>query len=248
MRSLHNWFLLLIGVAFIICGLILLPSNFNVGIVTLAFFGSCAVLPAYRILKDLRPRPAPDRVALAGGIPIRPSRLFLGGIAAWVIIVASICLIFGDSYPLIFRMLIAAVLLAGCLMLCAVVIGWMPGTHLQFDPQGITLGYRRHSFLVGFDNIAAITMTEVQSNTFLLMQLHDPDLIEVAPPEQRVRVFKRMRNLERLYGGHIMIPTGQYRMDPSLLTQALHRYITEPSSRSELSAKPALSTTPRQDP
>src|ERR1700678_2563461 len=101
MQSLRNWFLLLIGVGFVICGAIILPSNFDVGIVTIAFFGSCAVVPGYAILKDLRPRQTPDRVAIAGGVLIRPSRLFLGGIAIWVIIVTSICLIFGDSYPLI---------------------------------------------------------------------------------------------------------------------------------------------------
>jgi hypothetical protein len=234
MQRPRDWFLLAIGAAFVLCGAIILPSDPDSGIITIAFFGSCAIVPGASILRDLRSRPAPDRVTIAGGIPIRPSRLFLGGIAAWVIVVTSICLTFGGTYPLVFRVLVASVLLAGCLMFVAVTLGWLPGTFLQFDPNGITFGYRRYSFVIGFDNIAAISITEIQRNTFLLLQLHNPDLIETAPPESRLPVFKKMHRLDSVYGAHIMIPTGHYRMDPSLLAQALHRYVTEPSSRSEL--------------
>jgi hypothetical protein len=241
MQSVRDWLLLLIGVAFVICGAIILPSNLDVGIVTIAFFGSCAVVPGSAILRDLRSRPMPDRVTIAGGVAIRPSRLFLGGISVWVIVVTSICLIFGDSYPLIFHVLVGGVLLTGCGMLLAVTTGRLPGTYLRFDPEGVTFGYRRYSFLAEFDNIATITITEIQRNHFLLMRLHDADLIEVIPVENRSGALKTMHRCERLYGAHIMVPTGHYRMSPALLAQALHRYVTEPSSRSELSAKPFLS-------
>jgi hypothetical protein len=245
MRRFSNWALLLIGVTFTAGGIVILPFDFNTGIVTIAFFGSCAVLPASAILRDLRSRPAPERVVVTGGVPIRSSRLFIGGVAAWVAIVAAICLTFGDFDPLILRLMMAGVLFLGCWVLVAVIRGRLPGTYLQFDPQGITFGYRRYSYCVEFDNIAALTVAEMNRNPVLLLQLHQPDLITAMPADAKMRVLKAMGRSERWQGAHIVLQTRLYRIDPSLMAQALDRYISQPSCRSELFPKAALPAIPR---
>jgi hypothetical protein len=74
-------------------------------------------------------------------------------------------------------------------------------------------------------------------NPVLLMLLHQPDGIEVTPSESRMRALKYLARCELLHGAHIILGPVQYRMDPSLLMQALDRYIREPSARTELSRK-----------
>jgi len=56
------WGVLAISIAFVICGLLLLGSNFQVAIVTIAFFGSCAAVAGTILRRKLRTN-APTPIA-----------------------------------------------------------------------------------------------------------------------------------------------------------------------------------------
>ena len=242
MLQLSDRSLFILNMVFVVIGVLVLRSNPDVGIVTIAFFGSGAVLAASIIIRKRRSAPKAERVMLTGGVPIRPSRVLIGGLGAWLAVLGVILTVFGWSYGLVFRCLSIASLIFGCYLLAAVLIGWLPNTYLQFDVSGITFGYRGFSYVVAFDNIADLAVAEMNRNPFLLIRLHRPDDIAVTPPARHVAAIKRIARSEALMGAHIAIPAQQYLMDPALLAQAIARYISEPSSRSELAVRSLAST------
>src|SRR6266568_9091794 len=78
--GIRDWALLAIGVGFTGAGLLILPFNPNVGIVTIALFGLSAVVFATTIVRKLRfRRPRPLRAEIVGGVPIRRSRAIVLG-------------------------------------------------------------------------------------------------------------------------------------------------------------------------
>jgi hypothetical protein len=123
----------------------------------------------------------------------------------------------------------------GCYILIGLYLGWLPAHYVQFDPQGITFGERGFSYLVTWENIAGLAARELDGNAVLLLQLYRPDAIEVTPHGRKARALNGMaRNPS---GADVVLATTQYRMDLSLLTQAVERYVREPAARIELSQK-----------
>ena len=232
------WIPFLICLAFVLGGLFLLDSNFNVAIVSIAFFGSCAVIGGIPIVRKLRPvRLAPDRVEIIGGVPIRPSRGILVTIGVWLVVVGITTIVFGWSFGVIYRGVMLGFLGLGCYILIGLWLGWLPAHYLQFDPHGITFGERGFSYLVRWKNLSDVAAGEINGNAVLLLQLARPDAIEVMPLERKTRALKGLARNELLSGAHVLIATTQYRMDLSLLTQAIDRYVREPAARIELSQK-----------
>jgi hypothetical protein len=165
------------SMAFVICGLLLLRSNFTVAIVTIAFFGSCAVVAAVDLRRKLRTRsPAPERVKLIGGVPLRPSRLLIGGIGIWMAALGLILATFGAEEGLIIQGIGLGLAALGCVMLIGMALGRLPADFLQFDPSGITLGRRGFAYLVRWDNIAGLGTGENRPKS------RDPD--PVASPRR----------------------------------------------------------------
>jgi hypothetical protein len=226
------------SMAFVICGLLLLRSNFTVAIVTIAFFGSCAVVAAVDLRRKLRTRsPAPERVKLIGGVPLRPSRLLIGGIGIWMAALGLILATFGAEEGLIIQGIGLGLAALGCVMLIGMALGRLPADFLQFDPSGITLGRRGFAYLVRWDNIAGLGTGEIGQNPAILIRLHRPDAIEVSPPQRKTRALKELARCESFCGAPVVLMTMLYRMDATLLAQALDRYVREPHARDELSVR-----------
>ncbi len=117
------------------------------------------------------------------------------------------------------------------------VLGMASGTLPAVDPKGITFGEREFSYLVRWENISGLAAGELNGNAVLLLQLDRPDAIEVMPLERKTRALKGLARNALLSGAHVVLATTQYRMDLSLLTQAIDRYVREPAARIELSQK-----------
>ena len=100
----QDWLLLAINVVFVAMGLVILPSKPDVGVVTLAFFGSCLVVTAGSVWRKLRDRRfSADTVEVVGGVPIRP-RVGLFSLAGlWMLALGTVLIVFGHAYPLLFR-------------------------------------------------------------------------------------------------------------------------------------------------
>lgn len=236
--ELRDWGLLAIGVAFVLMGLIILPSNLNVGVVTIAFFGPCAALFAWTIIRKLRARrPLPLKVEIAGGVPIRQSvtHILLSG--GTLLLIGVVLILFGRSYGLVFWSLAWVMALAGGAFLLARPLGWIGTGYLQFEPDGITLGQRGWAYMAPWEEIAEVTEGEYHSNPILFIWLRDLGAISVEPPQSRARALAHLMSNTRTMGAPIVIMTSQYGIDLRLLSAAVKRYAFDPSARSELAQR-----------
>jgi hypothetical protein len=94
------------------------------------------------------------------------------------------------------------------------------------------------AYTIPWDGISRIGASEFHDNAALLIWLHHADVVNAHPPERKNQVVKHLASNLRWVGAPVMLLTSQYRMDLPLLVQALERYITDPSARTELSRKP----------
>jgi hypothetical protein len=234
--SVKEWLHFLLALGFVVGGVFILPYDRDIGIVTIALFGSGWIVFAIPLFRKMRPRrPSSLQVGITGGLPIRPSRGVPAVIGVWLAGLGTLLVVFRQPYGIV--MLVFGILIAMCgaYLLLALATGWLPSRYLQFDPSGITFGYRRWAYTVEWDNIAQIVAAEVHSNPLLLILLYQPDLVDVRPPGSGAQVFKHFSQNLAWRGAHITLGPSPYRMDVQLLMQALERYVTTPSARAELS-------------
>lgn len=233
--SFGDWALVAINVAFVVMGLIILPREPATGIVTLAFFGSCLAVSAGTVLRKLRDRRfTAERIAVAGGVPIRPSNLYLPLLGAWLAALGVVLTLFGPDYPLLFRVLAGGVAVVGIVVLALSITGRLPGGFLQFDPDALTIAHRTWRARIAWDNIAAVGEGELSSNAVLLLTLADPAQLDIVPAQARNRALRDIGTTQALMGADFMIMPRQYGIALPVLAATIARYVGEPAARAEL--------------
>jgi hypothetical protein len=108
-------------------------------------------------------------------------------------------------------------------------------TFCSSTTSGITLGRRGFAYLVRWDNIAGLGTGEIGHNPAILIRLHRSNATEVSPPQRKTQALKELARCESFCGAPVVMMTMLYRMDATLLAQALDRYVREPHARDELS-------------
>lgn len=230
-----DWAMFAIGLVFVAGGLIILPHKTNVGIVTVAFFGPCLFMAAANIVRKFRFRRLRAlKAEIVGGVPIRPSRVQLLGIALVLTVMGVVLILFGRSYGLIFWTIAWLIALIGGELLIAALSGRIPNDYLKFDPEGITFARARYSYMVPWDNIAQISAGHMHDNPALFIWLHDYNRVTVQPSEKKAQVLKSFAWGKGWAGAPIMLLPSRYGIDLPLLVLALERYLNEPAARSEL--------------
>jgi hypothetical protein len=242
--SAKHWTLLAISVVFVAAGLLILPYERDVGIVTLAFFGPCLIVTVDTMLRKFWFRRFDAlKAEIVGGVPIRASRAQAMGIALVLLLMGVIILLFGRLDSLIVWTLALLTTLLGSGLMIAALSGLIPNDYLKFDPTGITFGRARYSYMVPWDNIARLSIGKMRTNPVLFIYLHDYDGVTVDPHEKRARVLKSFAWETGWAGMPIMLRPSRYGIDLPMLLRALERYLTEPATRSEL----AHQLTPRTE-
>jgi hypothetical protein len=234
----RDWALFAVGCTFVAAGLFILPSRSDVGIVTLAFFGTCTAMFGANLVRKYRfRRLQPIRVQIVGAVPIRPSRggvFLLGG----TLFALGVTLeIFGTAYGRIFSSLSFVIAGVGALLLVGLALRWLPVGYIQFDPAGLTFGQRRWAFMVPWDQIAKVGAGEFHDNPVLLLWIREPAAIQVDPPHHHARAVAGLASTMAWSGVHVMLMTSQYGMDLPLVAKAVERYVSDPSSRRELAQR-----------
>jgi hypothetical protein len=230
-----DWALLAINIVFVALGLFILPHNRDVGIVSLALFGPCLVVTAGTVLRKFRFRRIRAlKAEIVGGVPIRQSRTQTLVTALVLTLMGVIMILFGRSYGLIFWSLAWLMALLGGTLTIAVLWGLIPNGYLKFDPEGITFGHTRYSYMVPWDNIARLSAGHMHDNPALFIWLHDYGRVTVQPSEKKAQVLKSFAWGTGWAGAPIMLLPSRYGMDLPLLMLALERYLNEPTARSEL--------------
>ncbi len=236
--SFRDWVLLAIGIIFVACGLFILPHDRDVGIVSIAMFGPCAVVAAIIILRKLRFRRWHAlKAEIVGGVPIRQSRVLIITSGATLAAMGTTFILFGHSYGPIFLALAWVIAAIGSVLLISALCGWWPNDFIQFDPEGITLGRMRFVLMVPWDAVAQVSAGAINNNPAVFIRLRDYTSVVVRPNEQRGRALKRLAWNAGWAGASIVILTSNYGMDLPLFMAALERYLADPSARRELARR-----------
>ena len=230
--------MVVIGVAFVAMALVILPGKPDVGIVTLAFFGSCLMVFVSTIVRKYRFRRFHAvGIDVAGGVPIRPPRwrvLLLGG---WLLILGAIMEHFGATYPMMFRLLGGFVAVVGAALLAGVQMGWLPRGYLQFDQDGLTIDHGRWRAMIPWNHIAGVREGELHDNPVLLISVDDVEAIVFEPAGIRAQGLRSIDSTQAWHGAHVMIMPAHYGIDLPVLTAAVVRYAHDRAARAELAQR-----------
>ena len=236
--GIRDWALLAIGIVFVLCGVIVLPSNRDVGIVSLAMFGPATVVAATIILRKRRfRRERALKAEIVGGVPIRQSRAIVITSAATLAAMGVIFILFGNSYGPIFLALAWLITVIGGGLLVGALLRRWPNDFIQFDPEGITFGRTRYTFMVPWEAIARVSAGHYSNNPAAFMWLHDQTRIMVHPVEQYQRALKQLAWNTGWTGAPIFMLTSNYGLDLPLFMMALERYLADPAARAELARR-----------
>jgi hypothetical protein len=239
--SLRDWLLLAINVAFVAMGVVLLPRKFDVGIVTLTFFGFCAIVPITTILRKLRNRRLrPLRAAVVGGVRIRPSRLRTLALGIGLLVLGMTLIAFGHGYPRLMQVVVWIIAACGAVVTVGVMLGKLPVGHLMFTPQGLTMGRRRYTISVSWDDMVMWDSAEFHDNPVLRIWLRPHATIVVEPPALTARATSELASSNAWIGAPIAIMTSSYALDVPVVLVAIERYVRDPASRAELDSSRLL--------
>lgn len=239
--SWRDWTLLAVNLVFVAMGVFILPGKFDVGVITIAFFGFCALAPLTTIVRKRRDqRTRVLRAAVVGGVHIRPSRLRAGALGGGMLVLGATLIAFGRDYPLPFRVVAWIIAAVGFVFVTFVLLGKVPVGHLMFTPRGLTIGHRGFAMTVDWDDIAAWDGAEFNDNPLLRMWLREGAAPRVEPPTSAARAQRALASSQAWMGAPITIMTGMYALDLPLLLEAIARYVREPESRAELDSSRLL--------
>lgn len=235
-----DWALAAIGLGFTLAGLLLLRTDFNTGVITLAVFGLCLAHAVHVILRKRRlARLQAITAIVEGGRPMRPSRaqfaLYGGALLALGATLAtfsppSSAEMNGGGWLL---------MLVGGGMLGGLAVGWLPIGLLQFDPDGLTIGDWGGQVLVPWDAITGLGCNEVHGNPAVLLTVDEHALV-TTPARYRSRLAHQMTWWRHRAGVDFVIFSHNYGIAAPVLLAALERYAGEPAARQQLQRRPQL--------
>lgn len=236
-----DWLLAFVGLIFTLSGLLVIRSDFKVGVTTLVFFGACLAVAVRIILRKRRLRRQSTLTAtVVGGEPIRPSRGRAVALGLGLLVVGVTLAVFQPKEDRIFLGCALLTALAGGVVLVAAATGRLSKSYFQFEPEGIVFGYAKGKATVPWSAITKVARGEIHSNpAVFLWVLHDA--VSAEPASYLGKVRKQMASCSSWMGADFVIMSSMYGIDAPVLVAALDRYVTLPEARLELQAPHKLS-------
>jgi len=232
--------LLLASGAFVAMGLLLLGRDLKLAITTLTFFGACFAFALANYAQKRRfGRYRITRASIVGGVRMRPSRIKTLLVALVTLAVGAVPLALDVPAPIHVRGAFWLIAVTAAGVVIAVVLGKAPVGFVQFDPPGITLGYRGYSMMVPWDSISGIAAGEAAHHPALFIFLNDASKLEIMPRHAGPRAARGLATTRSWYGADLCPLPDQYGLDLPLLIPALERYLNEPARRAELGIRAA---------
>lgn len=214
--TLEDWTTFVISVAFCILGvaLALLTGDWRTGVVTLAFFGGCALVIGGIVLRKRRARDFRAlSVSIRGSTDLRLSDGPLLPLCAGMVAVGAIMFFVGTTYGWIFRGIGAFIAAVGTAMIALQLAGVLRRHYLRFEPEGLVIGEGRRTRRVPWDEIRAVSAGEISDNPVVFLTLDG-----IAAP--------------------VALTPWLYGLEVAPLVAALERYVREPAARQELAPPP----------
>lgn len=235
-----DWALAGIGLGFSIAGLVMLPRDFNSGIVTLAVFGLCLAHAVHVILRKRRlARLGAVTARVVGGVRMRPSRLQFGLYGATLLALGITMASLASPRDAQLGGVGWLLILIGGGMLAGLAVGWLPIGHLQFDPEGLTIGDWGGQALLPWDAITGLGCNEVDGNPAVMVMV-DPGALVVTPARHGRTLMRQLAWARGKAGVDFILVSHHYGIDAPVLQAALERYVVEPGARHELHPSPQI--------
>ena len=239
--SFRDWALFGIGFSFVAMSLFI-ASREGLGdaLFPLCFFGVCALVSGYVVVRKLRRRRFTATFAsVPGGVALRASSARMLGVAA-LIAVAVLPIFFVNDPPLLMIICAAVALGGAALVVIGVLSGRFGRRFLRFDPPGLTMGEGKYECLYLWDQIVDLAEFEMHDNAMVGFNLVNPEALLVKPESARARAYKKMGSNAAFTGRHVVIMPMHFGVHAESLCAAIHNYTSNPDARTELIAKPAL--------
>jgi hypothetical protein len=233
-----EWLLLLVNVTFVVLGLVLLPSSPDVGIVTLAFFGTClATTIAFQWQRHLDHIFRVQTVEVVGGVKIKPRRRIIYIMGGWLVTLGAVMYVYSGSYPMIFQWLCLLLVAIGAGLLAAALAGFLPRGSLQFDPEGLTIDQGSWSVQIPWDEIDHVTQGEYHMNPVVGVDMKDDEVLAILPASKREKALKRLAFNRTMLGVSFMLMPLHYGIPRPVLAAAIERYCKSKKARAGLRLK-----------
>lgn len=246
--NVQDWALLGTSLAFCAVALLLVTHDWRAAVVTITFFGSCALVFWTNILRKRREKQWQGAtVKVAGRVNIYAKGAHMPAIAFGCMFVGSVCCFIGIDYPLLFRLLGAFIALVGVGVAIALALGFYRRQYLRFDPDAITFGERTYRYQVGWDNIADVDSIEYADNPFVGIRLCNAEIVTIDPVQETEAFRKHVASNRALMNVDIFIAPRNFGIDGTVLAAALARYATNPSAREELQHRSIAAISSRTD-
>jgi hypothetical protein len=232
----EEWTLLVVSLGFCaIAALIMLSRDWRTAVITLAFFGSCALIFGTNIRRKLRERKWEHAtVRVAGGVNVYMDAPRMGFIALGCFIVGATMYFVGTNAPMFMRLIGAFVALVGVGLAIAIAMGFYRRQYLRFEPDAMIFGQAGYSFRVDWDNIAHVVAFEYASNPMVGVMLHDAEAVTVDPPARWPAYEKLIRSNRATMSVDVFVAARMFGIDGPALASALQRYALDPTARAEL--------------
>lgn len=240
----RDWAVAVIGTMFVVMGIVILPTDRNVGITTIALFGVCATVSIGTLVRRFRyARLSVHSVQVVGGAKIRPSRFRMAVFGVTLLSLGAVLLVFGGPAPSTIWFCYWVIAGTGILLLVGLVLGVVPSEFLEFTPAGLVFGYRGWSVLLPWDRIARISAGETHNNPALFVWLDCPEDFKVTPEIRHAKFVQYVQRCRAWIGSDISILTTHYDVELPVLVGAINRYLEDHEARAELVPKVMMGLT-----
>ena len=236
--SKQNWALLICSLAFCAGALLNARHDWRAALVTITFFGACALIFVADILRKRRERRERGSIVqVTGGvnIPVESSRV--GFIALGCCVVGAVLFFVGVNYPLLLRLLGAFIGLVGVALAIALACGYFRRQFIRFDPDAFTVGERGFRYRLEWDNFDDIAEIEFASNPFVGIRVRSVEAIVVEPPDRAPSFRSLIANNRALMDADVVIAPRNFGIDGPVLAGALARYANDDDARAELATR-----------
>jgi hypothetical protein len=228
----QEWLLLIINIVFVATGVFLIPSSPDVGIVTLAFFGTCLLTTfAFQWRRHMDRIFRARTVEVVAGVKIKPQRRIILLMGGWLTGLGAIMYKYSGSYPIIFEWLCLLLVVIGFGLLISALMGVLPKGYLQFDPEGFTIGDFGWAMQIPWDNISDVQQGEYNMNPVVNIDFADIDAVLISPAGKRQKALRKLVFNSNILGTPIMLMPMHYGIPRPVLAGAIIRYCNSAEAR-----------------
>jgi len=162
----REWTAFVIFTLFTAGAISILPTNRNLAILCLSFFGLGSVVAGLTVVRKIRESKFDGTaVEVLGGLDIRPSRFRLLVLSVSLVVLGTNMVIFGDETPIILQIIGGFIFLVGAGMTLLALLKKLPVGFIRFDADCFVIGKRGYSISIDWDNIARVEPGDVNSNS-----------------------------------------------------------------------------------